>query len=97
MSRNVLHLLHVRQLFQSMAIDYRLDDLGWFEFEQLVQTLLKVRLGLGVEAWGGRGDWGRDAYFAGSLRYPGNENTTSDFVFQAKFVESANAAGAKPD
>ena len=49
---------------------YHLDELGWFEFEQLVQTLLKVRLGLGVEAWGGRGDWGRDVYFEGELKYP---------------------------
>jgi hypothetical protein len=30
-------------------IDYRLDDLGWFEFEQLIQTLAKVRLGFGIE------------------------------------------------
>jgi len=49
---------------------YHLDELGWFEFEQLVQTLLNVRLGLGVEAWGGRGDWGRDVYFEGELKYP---------------------------
>src|SRR3954471_13232430 len=78
-------------------MDYRLDDLGWFEFEQLVQTLAKVRLGMGVEAWGGRGDWGRDAYFAGSLRYPTNDETSGPFVLQSKFVESANAAGAKPE
>lgn len=78
-------------------IDYRLDDLGWFEFEQLVQTLVKARLGLGVEAWGGRGDWGRDAYFEGKLRYPANEETEGSFVFQSKFVENANAAGAKPE
>ncbi len=78
-------------------IDYRLDDLGWFEFEQLIQTLTKARLGFGVEAWGGRGDWGRDAYFKGKLRYPANEETEGAFVFQAKFVEGANAAGAKSD
>src|SRR6266550_543900 len=80
-----------------MAIDYKLDDLGWFEFEQLIQTLAKARLGLGVEAWGGRGDWGRDAYFEGRLRYPANDDTNGSFVFQAKFVEGANAAGAKPE
>jgi len=79
-----------------MAIAYRLDDLGWFEFEQLVQTLAKARLGMGIEAWGGRGDWGRDAYFIGTLQYPGTEQTDGPFVFQCKFVESANAAGAKP-
>ena len=78
-------------------IDYRLDDLGWFEFEQLIQTLAKARLGFGIEAWGGRGDWGRDAYFKGKLRYPTKEETEGAFVFQAKFVEGANAAGAKSD
>lgn len=76
---------------------YRLDELGWFEFEQLVQTLLKARLGLGVEAWGGRGDWGRDAYFEGMLKYPTLENTQGPFLFQCKFVEEANAPGAHPE
>jgi len=79
-----------------MAIDYELDDLGWFEFEQLIQTLLKAHLGLGVEAWGGRGDWSRDAYFVGKLQYPTSQETAGHLVFQSKFVESANAAGAKP-
>ena len=78
-------------------IDYKLDDLGWSEFEHLIQTVVKARLGFGIEAWGGRGDWGRDAYFAGKLRYPGNEETDGPFVFQCKFVENANAAGAKPE
>ncbi len=78
-------------------IAYRLDDLGWFEFEQLIQALAKALLGLGLEAWGGRGDWGRDMYFEGSLRYPAREEETGCFVFQVKFVEGANAAGAKPD
>ncbi len=79
-----------------MTIDYRLDDLGWFEFEQLVQALVKSHLGMGIEAWGGHGDWGRDAYFEGGLRYPAGEETEGPFVFQCKFIESANAAGAKP-
>lgn len=78
-------------------IDYRLDELGWFEFEHLVQTLAKARLGFGVEAWGGRGDWGREAYFEGKLRYPANDESAGPFVFQCKFVENANAAGAKPE
>lgn len=76
---------------------FRLDDLGWFEFEQLAQTLLKARLGLGVEAWGGRGDWGRDAYFEGVLKYPAHENAQGPFLFQCKFVEEANAPGAQPE
>ena len=78
-------------------IDFKLDDLGWNRFEQLVQTLLKAKLGLGVEAWGGSGDWGRDAYFEGTLMYPTTEPLTGCFVFQCKFVVNANAAGAKPE
>ena len=78
-------------------LEYRLDDLGWLEFEQLIQTLLKVRLGMGIEAWGGRGDWGRDAYFEGQLRYPAKELESGPFLFQCKFVEGANAAGASAD
>jgi hypothetical protein len=75
----------------------RLDDLGWYQFEWLVQSLLKAELGLGIESWGGRGDFGRDAYFSGSLEFPvkGIKNS-GPFVFQVKFVENANAAGAKP-
>jgi hypothetical protein len=78
-------------------IRYRLDDLGWYQFEWLIQSLLKAELGLGVESWGGRRDYGRDAYFTGSLHFPA-KHITSDgpFLFQVKFVETANAAGAKP-
>jgi len=75
--------------------EYDLDKLGWVEFEPLVQTLLKATLGLGVEAWGGSSDEGRDAYFEGALRYPGKTISNGRFVFQAKFVRAANAAGAK--
>jgi hypothetical protein len=76
---------------------YRLDDLGWYQFEQLVQTLLKIKLGLGIESWGGHGDHGRDANFEGCLEFPKKgESSKGSFVFQAKFVENANAAGAKP-
>lgn len=76
---------------------YRLDDLGWFQFEWLCQSLLKAKLGLSVEAWGGHSDLGRDAYSKNNLRLgSGGTLTPGPFVFQAKFVEEANAAGAKP-
>lgn len=75
-------------------IRYDLDKLGWYEFEELVQTLLKASLGLGIEAWGGRRDNGRDAYYPGSLRYPADTLEDGPFLFQCKFVEGANAAGA---
>jgi hypothetical protein len=74
---------------------YRLDDLGCFQFEALIQSLVKVQWGLAIESWGGRGDYGRDAYYASELRFP-DEKQQSDgpFLFQIKFVEHANAAGA---
>src|SRR5436190_14800728 len=75
-------------------LKYRLDDLGWYQFEWLCQSLLKARCGLAVEAWGGHSDFGRDAYSKGDL------NCEIPFrgpvIFQAKFVENANASGAKP-
>jgi hypothetical protein len=78
-------------------IRYRLDDLGWFQFEWLVQSLLKARIALGIESWGGaHSDHGRDAYFDGPLAFPSDEPRDGAFLFQAKFVASANAAGAKP-
>lgn len=75
--------------------DYRLDDLGWYHFEQLMQGLLKAEHGFGVEAWGGSGDFGRDAYSAGPLRFP-TKHVVNDgpFIFQAKFIQQANATGA---
>jgi hypothetical protein len=79
-------------------IRYRLDDLGWFQFEWLCQSLLKTTLGFGVEAWGGHSDLGRDAYSLGPLPLDGPKSQTAGpFVFQAKFVAEANAAGAKPE
>lgn len=76
--------------------DYRLDDLGWFQFERLCQSLLKARHGLRLEAWGGSSDLGRDAYAKGPLRHPGDEENDGPFVFQAKFVAGANSSGAEP-
>jgi tetratricopeptide (TPR) repeat protein len=77
-------------------LEYRLDDLGWVGFERLCQALLKATLGVGVESWGGTGDWGNDAYCQAALCYPGEALHLGPFQFQAKFVQGANAAGAKP-
>ena len=76
---------------------YRLDELGWFQFESLVQSLLKTKLALGIESWGGPGDQGRDAYFAGPLPYPSKDMEDGPFLFQTKFLSGANAAGASCD
>ena len=78
-------------------IRYRLDDLGWYQFEWLCQSILKADFGVGVQSWGGHADWGRDAYFDGPLEIPVKRKPSpGPFVFQAKFVAEANAAGAKP-
>jgi len=77
-------------------IRYRLDDLGWYQFEWLVQSLLKAELGLGLESWGGHRDHGRDAYTASRLNFPDKHSVSEGpFTFQAKFIENANAAGSK--
>lgn len=76
---------------------YQLDDLGWYQFEMLIQSLLKAVCGLGVESWGKRQDFGRDAFSQNSLSFPGKEQNEGPFIFQVKFVENANAAGAKPE
>jgi hypothetical protein len=76
---------------------YRLDDLGWYQFEWLVQALLKAELGLGVESWANtHGDIGRDAYFDGALSFPTKTPTQGPFVFQVKFIENAAARGGDP-
>lgn len=80
-------------------IRYRLDDLGWYQFEWLIQALLKSECGLAVETWSASGgDYGKDAFCAHELTFPSKSALTSGpFVFQVKFVENANASGAKPE
>jgi hypothetical protein len=73
--------------------EYRLDDLGWFQFERLCQALLAAKHGLAVEAWGGAADWGRDAWAPGPLAFPGNEVQPGPFLFQCKFVAGAQQLG----
>src|SRR5205823_3178464 len=76
---------------------YNLDALGWYQFERLVQALLRAAYGANLEAWGGTADLGRDAYAEGSLRFPDpNHESLGPFVFQAKFVAAANAPGGDP-
>jgi len=76
---------------------YKLDDLGWYGFERLMQSLLKAKIGIGVENWSGHSDLGRDAYCDGSLHFPEKEHLSpGPFVFQIKHVSGANAAGSRP-
>ena len=76
---------------------YRLDDLGWCQFEQLCQSLLKVKCGVGIESWSGPSDLGRDAWYRESIVLANGIPTRGPFIFQAKFVEGASAAGSKPE
>jgi len=73
---------------------YRLDELGWLQFETLMQALFKASLGPGVESWAGKGDLGRDCYCASQLPFPASKLQDGPFLFQVKFVAGANAAGA---
>lgn len=76
---------------------YALDELGWYQFERLCQALLGAECGLAVEAWGGSGDRGRDAYSEQPLRFPDPKAPElGPFLFQAKFIAGAAAAGARP-
>ena len=76
---------------------YHLDDLGWFQFEWLIQSLLKAECGLLVESWGGSGDYGRDSYSKGKLALLKNSTTNGPFVFQTKFVQNANSSNANSE
>jgi hypothetical protein len=76
---------------------YNLDVLGWYQFEWLAQSFLKEDIGLAIESWGGRRDFGRDAYCDSELHFPEKQFLSEGpFVFQIKFVEDANASGARP-
>lgn len=76
-----------------MALKYRLNTLGWYNFERLVQTLLKVIIGSGVTSFGGAKDSGRDAAFRGEAPFPSTETRwKGDWIFQVKYseIEGAN-------
>jgi hypothetical protein len=78
-----------------MVDTYRLDDLGWYQFERMCQALLRAKYGANLEAWGGSKDFGRDAYSSGQLRYPDPRRLSNGpFVFQVKYIANANAPGA---
>jgi hypothetical protein len=78
-------------------IKYNLDNLGWYQFENMIQSLLKSSFSMAIESWGDRGDHGIDAFYEGKLDFPvKGKLQEGPFIFQVKFIEEANAAGAKP-
>ncbi len=73
---------------------YRLDELGWHQFENLCQSLLKAKFGDAIESWGGSRDIGRDAYCSRPIELVKGVSSAAPLVFQVKFVNAANSAGA---
>jgi len=71
-----------------LSLKYQIGAIGWYNFETLVQTLLKSVIGPGVTSFGGTKDGGRDAAFDGAASFP-SEQTKWDghWVFQVKYVD----------
>ena len=65
---------------------YNLEQLGWFNFEQLVCTLLRQIVGNGISTFSGSVDQGRDAIFSGeAASYPSvTDRWKGKWIFQVK-------------
>ena len=74
---------------------YRLDDLGWYQFENLIQSLLKTKCGLLIESWGKGKDFGRDAYTKNPIKFPDDRENEGSFIFQVKFIDNASLNNTK--
>lgn len=71
-----------------MSLKYRISNIGWYNFELLVQTLLKAVIGPGVTSFGGSKDQGRDAAFTGGATFPSTEcQWAGQWVFQVKYID----------
>ncbi len=71
-----------------MGLQYRIGEIGWYNFERIIQTLLKEIIGPGVTSFGGTKDRGRDAAYEGRASFPSeHENWTGNWVFQVKYVD----------
>jgi hypothetical protein len=65
---------------------YNLEQLGWFNFEQLVRTLLRQVIGSGISTFSGSVDQGRDATFSGEASsFPSDaDRWKGSWIFQVK-------------
>lgn len=65
---------------------YKLEQLGWFNFEQLVRTMLREVIGSGLSTFSGSADQGRDATFVGeATSYPSKtDHWNGAWIFQVK-------------
>ncbi len=72
----------------NLSLKYRISNIGWYNFELLVQTLLKAVIGPGVTSFGGSKDKGRDAALVGAAKFPTPQcQWTGNWVFQVKYVD----------
>jgi len=71
-----------------LSLKYRIGGIGWYNFERLVQTLLKAVIGPGVTSFGGSKDGGRDATYAGAAPFPSEHSQwDGQWVFQVKYAD----------
>jgi|LGVE01.1.fsa_nt_gb hypothetical protein len=71
-----------------MVPRYNLIRLGWYNFEMLSKSLLKLIIGPGVSSFGGTQDKGRDATYEGKASFPSKVNPWDGFwIFQVKSKE----------
>ena len=71
-----------------MVPKYNLIRLGWYNFEMLSKSLLKLIIGPGVSSFGGTQDKGRDATYEGKASFPSKDNPWDGFwIFQVKSKE----------
>ncbi len=88
-------ILLVRDLQGNVSMRYRIDELGWQQFEYLCQAILKRKFGDSIESWGGSRDRGRDAYCNRPIELSKGVLSGSPIVIQVKFISNANSLGAK--
>ena len=76
---------------------YNLEQLGWFNFEKLIQTLLAELIGPGLSTFSGSVDQCRDATFSGTAKvYPSEDGPWSgSWIFQVKHRTYSSQGAAK--
>lgn len=76
---------------------YNLEQLGWYNFEQLIRTLLREIVGAGLSSFSGSVDQGRDATFSGKANsYPSQSDPwCGDWIFQVKHRRYSSQGAAK--
>lgn len=75
-------------MLQFLSLNAGSRSRRWYNFEFLVQTLLKLVIGPGVTSFGGSKDSGRDAVFVGAANFPNAETQWRGYwLFQVKYVD----------